>query len=277
MLISQRYLEAKRTVDDRALNGRVLARLSVELEARDAPSLVDVGAGIGIGLERYLELGLPAPRDYTAVDESASFLEIAEHRLRDRVHGRFITSTLEDFASNPSERGRFDLVLAHAFLDIVELGPSLQALIGLARPGGLLYFPITFDGETIFEPAHSSDDEVLEQYHETIGRGGRGGRGGSGASGGSGGSKTGRRLFHALASHPVDVLEIGSSDWIIHATEGRYPAEEAFFLGHILEMIEGAVGGEVATDWASARRRELEKGRLLYIAHQVDYLVRKRD
>ena len=42
-------------------------------------------------------------------------------------------------------------------------------------------------------------------------------------------------------------------------------------------MIEGAVGGEVATDWASARRRELEKGRLLYIAHQVDYLVRKRD
>ena len=128
-----------------------------------------------------------------------------------------------------------------------------------------LYFPITFDGETIFEPAHASDDEVLEQYHETIG------------SGGSGGSKTGRRLFHALASHPVDVLEIGSSDWIVHATEGRYPAEEVFFLGHILKMIEGAVGGEVATDWASARRRELEKGRLLYIAHQVDYLVRKRD
>ena len=226
MLISQRYLEAKRTVDDRALNGRVLARLSVELEARDAPSLVDVGAGIGIGLERYLELGLPAPRDYTAVDESASFLEIAEHRLRDRVHSRFITSTLGDFASNPSERGRFDLVLAHAFLDIVELGPSLQALIGLARPGGLLYFPITFDGETIFEPAHSSDDEVLEQYHETIGRGGSGA---SGASGGSGGSKTGRRLFHALASHPVDVLEIGSSDWIIHATEGRYPRRGSFF------------------------------------------------
>ena len=265
MSISQRYLEAKRTVDDRALNGRVLARLSLELEARGAPSLVDVGAGIGIGLERFLELGLPTPRDYTAVDESASLLDIAEHRLRDRVQGRFIASTLEDFASDPSTHGRFDLVLAHAFLDIVDLGPSLQALIGLALPGGLLYFPITFDGETIFEPSHPSDDEVLEQYHETIG------------SGGSAGSKTGRRLFHALASHPVDVLEIGSSDWIVHPTEGRYPAEEAFFLGHILEMIEGAVGSEVAKDWASARRRELEKARLLYIAHQVDYLVRKRE
>ncbi len=264
MSISKRYLEAKRTVDDRALNGRVSARLCVELEARDAPSLVEVGAGIGIGLERYLELGFPAPRDYTAVDESASFLEIAALRLQDRVRSRFIASTLEDFASDPSEHGRFDLVFAHAFLDIVELGPSLQALIGLARPGGLLYFPITFDGETIFEPAHASDDEVLERYHETIGSA-------------RGSSKTGRRLFHALASHPVEVLEIGSSDWIVHPTEGRYPAEEAFFLGHILEMIEGAVGGEVATDWASARRRELEKGRLLYIAHQVDYLVRKRD
>ena len=33
------------------------------------------------------------------------------------------------------------------------------------------------------------------------------------------------------ASHPVEVLEIGSSDWIVHATEGCYSAEEAFFLG----------------------------------------------
>ena len=263
MSISQRYLEAKRTVDDRALNGRVLARLRTELEARGAPSFVDVGAGIGIGLERYLEFGLPAPRDYTAVDESPAFLEIAEHGLRDRVHGRFIAETLENFASDPSEQGRFDLVLAHAFLDIVDLGTSLQALIGLARPGGLLYFPITFDGETIFEPEHPSDGEVLEQYHETIGSGGSG-------------SKTGRRLFHALASHPVEVLEIGSSDWIVHPTEGRYPAEEAFFLDHILEMIESAVGSEVARDWASARRLQLEKASLLYIAHQVDYLVRKR-
>jgi SAM-dependent methyltransferase len=262
--ISQRYLEAKRTVDDRALNCRILSRLSEELEAQGAPSFVDIGAGIGIGLERYLELGLPSPCDYTAVDESASFLEIAERRLRDRVQGRFIASTLEDFSSDPSEHGRFDCVLAHAFLDIVDLGPSLQALIRLARPGGLLYFPITFDGETIFEPSHPSDDEVLEQYHETIG------------SGGNGGSKTGRRLFHALATHPVDVLEIGSSDWIVHPTEGRYPAEEAFFLSHILEMIEGAVGSPVAKEWASARRGELEKGSLLYIAHQVDYLVRKR-
>ena len=133
MSISQRYLEAKRTVDDRALNCRILSRLSEELEAQGAPSIVDIGAGIGIGLERYLELGLPSPCDYTAVDESASFLEIAERRLRDRVQGRFIASTLEDFSSDPSEHGRFDFVLAHAFLDIIDLGPSLQALIGLAR------------------------------------------------------------------------------------------------------------------------------------------------
>ena len=118
----------------------------------------------------------------------------------------------EDFASDPAEHGRFDIVMAHAFLDIVDLGPSLHALIGLARPGGLLYFPITFDGETIFEPAHPSDQEVLDRYHESIGRGGRGGGGGD--------SKTGRQLFHALAGHPVDVLEIGSSDWIVHPTDG---------------------------------------------------------
>ncbi len=73
----------------------------------------------------------------------------------------------------------------------------------------------------------------------------------------------------------VQIERLSSTLELYRLEVGRYPAEEAFFLGHILEMIEGAVGSEVAKDWASARRLQLEEARLLYIAHQVDYLVRK--
>ena len=58
-----RYLAAKRTVDDRALNGRVWRRLSEELKSYPGAelALVDVGAGIGTGAERFAEWRLAEP------------------------------------------------------------------------------------------------------------------------------------------------------------------------------------------------------------------------
>src|SRR3990170_8481489 len=52
-----RYLLAKRSVDDRALNRRVWGRLERELRKSGAESLriVDVGAGLGTGAERIAE------------------------------------------------------------------------------------------------------------------------------------------------------------------------------------------------------------------------------
>ncbi len=52
-----RYLAAKRSVDDRALNGRVWRRLENELKSTATESLriLDAGAGIGTGAERIAE------------------------------------------------------------------------------------------------------------------------------------------------------------------------------------------------------------------------------
>ena len=203
------YLEAKRAVDDRAIDRRVLERLRRELEGVAATAIVDVGAGIGTGLERLLDWNVVNEPTYTAVEQDAALVEIARSRLDGHVQTEFVISTLADFASN--NLSRFDLVIAHAFLDIVNLAPALKSLVALARPDGLLYFPITFDGETVFEPAHEDDETILSRYHASM------------SNLGVGDSKTGRRLFHTLSSEPVDVLEMGSSDWIVRPEGGSYP------------------------------------------------------
>jgi predicted O-methyltransferase YrrM len=267
-----RYLLAKRSVDDRALNPRVWERLKRELResGAESPRIVDVGAGIGTGAERMGEWPLFEPVSairYTAVEPRTDLLEEALSRLRSAPFAtELVASTLGEFASVRENQGRFDLVVAHALLDVLDLPTALQALVSLARPGGLLYLPITFDGETIFEPPSKDDQAVLTAYHEAMEE--------------QGSSRTGRQLFHALRAHTVDVLEIGGSDWIVHAAEGGYPGDEAFFLRYLLRTIEGAVRHRlqpsILNAWIEERRRQLDSFDLFYSAHQLDVLARKR-
>jgi hypothetical protein len=266
-----RYLAAKRSVDDRALNGRVWRRLATELKrsAADPLLIVDAGAGIGTGAERISESRLVEPPSrvrYTGVEPRKELLQEASSRLRSLPFpAELAGTTLAAFADSALNRGRFDLVIAHALLDVVELAPALEALVGLARPGGLLYFPITFDGETLFEPEAREDQEILSAYHDTMQE--------------KGSSRTGRKLFHRLRALGVEVLEMGSSDWIVHPTPGGYPGDEAFFLDFILSTVESAVRDRVEKEtlagWVSERRRQVELAELLYGAHQLDVLARK--
>jgi SAM-dependent methyltransferase len=264
----RRYLEAKRTVDDRALNGRIWARLRHELEALRAElEVVDVGAGIGIGAERMLEQGFFegfGSIRYTAVDPNEELLADAANRLSGAdFQLETVTSSLHQLALKDENHGRFDLVIAHALLDILELVPSLRSLLRLTRPGGLLYLPITFDGESFFEPADRSDETILRHYHATMD--------------GRGDSRAGRKTFHVLRALGAEILDVGSSDWVVLPRNGAYPDDEAFFLRFIVDTVERAVQ-ERAQDvhrWASIRRRQIERAELIYIAHQLDYLARK--
>jgi SAM-dependent methyltransferase len=263
-----RYLLAKRTVDDRALNLRVWDRL--RREVRKPPvrllRIADVGAGLGTGAERIAAWQLFEPLSavrYTGVEPRGSLLDEARGLRTLPFPAELAATTLEEFSRE--SRGAFDLVVAHALLDIVPLPPALTALAALARPGGLLYFPITFDGETIFEPASGDDLAVLSAYHETMEE--------------KGSSRTGRRLFHALRSLSIEVLEVGSSDWIVHPTATGYPGDEAYFLEFLLRTIESAVHSRVdracLDAWLAERHRQLASNELFYCAHQVDLLARR--
>ncbi len=285
-----RYLASKRAVDDRALNRGVWQTLAGALDGalpQDRPlRVLEVGAGIGTMVERCVEWGLFSRADsdvsYTAIDSEQSNIEVARRRLAHLASGgeaglrlRLETANLYEFAARGENRHRFDLIVAHALLDLLHLPAALPVLLQMVRPAGLFYFSINFDGATLFLPEVDPelDAQIEALYHRSMDT-----RTADGQP--SGDSRTGRKLFHALQACGAEVLAAGSSDWVVHPVGGAYPADESYFLSCILHFVETTLrghpelhAGEFAA-WLTTRRQQLARGELLYVAHQLDYCGR---
>jgi hypothetical protein len=244
----RRYLTAKTTVDDRALHGPTEARLGAELAdvsaERDRATpvrVLEVGAGVGTTLPRLLARDrLPGRVHYTMLDREGANVEHARERLRawgdrpdtpvDRaepddptddlrlshddgiVTVRFVTADAFEFAADRgADAPGYDLLLAQAFLDLIDLDADLPRLLSVVADGGLVYAPITFDGETVFEPtpADLRDDAVLDLYHATMDAPDR-----------PGSSRTGRELLTALPACGCAILSAGASDWVVYPQGG---------------------------------------------------------
>jgi SAM-dependent methyltransferase len=287
-----RYLSAKRTVDDRALNRHVLDRLRGELAALPAPRVLEVGAGLGTMVARLVEGGLIARGEYVLLDVDGALLADARAWLRAWASGRGLSTTEDDglriegagvalsVRFREAELGALvaagmapaDLLVANAVLDLTEVPAILPRLFALA-PGGLYWFSINFDGETIFQPEHPEDERLMRLYHRSMDERVRYGRP-------AGESRTGRHLFGHLRAAGASVLAAGASDWVVHPSNGSYPADEAYFLLQIIDTIEEAmrqypeVAPAALAGWVETRRRQVERGELFYLAHQLDYLGR---
>ena len=281
-----RYLASKRTVDDRALNRHVWQTLADTVAAelpRDRPlRVLEVGAGIGTMIERCVEWGLFTRAKYSAIDNEESNIRAARARLAHLTSGggsglrlNLQSSDLYEFAARKENRQRFDLLIAHALLDLLHLPAALPSMLGMLRPGGLFYFSINFDGATLFLPELDGalDSRIEALYHRSMDTRVTDGKP-------SGDSRTGRKLFHALRECGAEVLAAGSSDWVVHALGGTYPADEAYFLGCILHFVESTLRGHRELDagafeaWLATRRRQVARGELMYVAHQLDYCGR---
>jgi hypothetical protein len=298
----RRYLAAKKSVDDRALNWQVWQGLVATLR-RATPEqplrILEVGAGIGGMVERLLVGDVLTHATYTAIDKAATLIAEAHRRLLqwgdeqgfqvDEKHqrqlnmqraGQHITVETEaiDIARFVArERGRrtWDLLIGQAFLDLIDMPATLPALCSLVRPGGLLYFPLTFDGGTVFQPEDEApfDGAIEACYHQTIDQRVLDGKP-------SGDSRAGRRLFAHLRTAGVDVAAAGGSDWVVFAGADGYPADEAYFLHDIIHTIGTALTGHPQLDadrlstWVAQRHAQIEQGTLVYIAHQLDILGR---
>ncbi len=296
-----RYLASKKSVDDRALNYRVWKRFLDQLEAFPPQAtlrVLEAGAGIGAMLEKLLSSGLLRDVHYTAVDEQPDNLRharswlyrwAADHGYRleenqgemllarrdERVAVEFILADVFDFAERTGGSRQWEVLIAHAFLDLTSLPQSLMKLFGLLSGGGLFYFPINFDGLTVFEPEIDPrlDAQILRLYHATMDQ--RQIRGGP-----SGDSRTGRRLFQHLSAAGGQVLEAGSSDWVVYPQANGYPADEAYFLHFIVHTIYQALrnhpelGAKAFEDWIAARHEQIARGELIYVAHQLDFVGR---
>jgi SAM-dependent methyltransferase len=285
-----RYLAAKTTVDDRALNRAVWGAFGGALAAMDRPPRVlEVGAGIGTMAERAWAWNLlPDGAAYHAVDANPAHIAEARRRfarraeaapgggfrLSDGARGAAVTfeaADLFDVAARPGERGAWDAVIAHALLDLLNTPAALDALFGLLRPGGAFLFTLVFDGVTAFLPAFDPalDAQIEAAYHRTMDE--RTDRGLP-----IGGSHAGRSLLAHLSASGARLLGAGGSDWVVHPGPAGYPADEAIFLDHIIRTVHGALRREPGVApaqldaWAAARHAQVADAGLIYIAHQLD-------
>jgi SAM-dependent methyltransferase len=268
-----RYLAAKKTVDDRALNGAVWQALVDAVGNLADCQVLEVGAGIGTMAERWRERGFWPPAGYLALDADAENVAVARQRLAGE---RVVEATAVDlFDFIPQTSQTWDLLVAHAFLDLLDNETALPPLFQLLRPGGLCYATINFDGATILQPAIDPVFDTLIEalYHRTMDERLVNGRF-------SGDSQTGRHLFQHIPQAGGQILAAGSSDWVVFAGPGGYPADEAYFLHFIIHTMQSALQGHPELDparfatWVAVRHAQIERGELVYIAHQLDFLVR---
>lgn len=276
-----RYLAAKKTVDDRALNRNVWEALCRALPAQSQTRplrVIEVGAGIGTMLERLIERGVLTHATYTALDiDPGNIAELKRRTLNvPGIEVQAYVSDVFDFCAWMREK-KWDVLLANAFLDLLDVPRPLPQLFTLLERGGLFYFTINFDGATIFEPAiDPAFDALIERaYHRTMDE-----RITNGVP--SGDSRTGRHLFGWLRECGAEIIEAGSSDWVVFAGAHGYLHDEAYFLHVIVEMMRAALehceelDPHRLRDWIACRHRQIEEGALVYIAHQLDVLGRVR-
>ena len=295
------YLESKKSVDDRSLNRHVLDILRRELKHAESINIVELGAGIGTMVARLIDWSLIRRAHYKLVDldhhslgAAASWLtrwaersgkkatqregslRLSDDANETDVRVEFIHSSLDAFLAGPgaTSKEQVDLLVANAFLDLVDVPAVIRSLLALLKDDGLFWFSVNFDGETIFQPEHPADGALLGVYHRSMDERVRSGRV-------SGDSRTGRHLFNHLHAAGARILGAGSSDWVVHAIDGKYPEREAEFIEHILSTIEAElswrkeVDQDVLRDWLSVRRAQLSSGVLVYIAHQLDFIGRR--
>ncbi len=283
-----RYLLAKQSVDDRALNKDVLAALKANLPA-ESFSIIEVGGGIGTMLARLLHWEVISQAEYTLVDGMAENIGFAriwlpewagengletkeadknEVRIFDTrrdVRVKLVQADVFDFIAQRPEPA--DLLIAHAFLDLLPMPVSLPKLFSLTKD--LAWLTLNFDGVTSLEPVIEAElDAKIEQlYHETMDTRSTGGD-----------SRSGRHLFGYLKQAGAEIEAAGASDWVVYPLKDQYPADEAYFLQFILHFFEESLGhhpeldAAAFGDWLAKRRQQIVRGELVYIAHQMDFL-----
>jgi hypothetical protein len=294
-----RYLAAKRTVDDRALNKDVFERLRVEVAGTrgdEALRVVELGAGIGVMLPRLVDWGLLRRATYVLFEMDAGLLDEARrmlsawagrqgHDLRAdgatlRISGaglelrvEFYCMTLEHYLAAHADFGEVDVLVVSAFLDLVDLSVVTERLVAGSRAPRLFWLSINFDGETVFEPSHPDDGVLLGAYHRSMDERKRDGQP-------AGDSRTGRHLFTHLRRANATVLAAGASDWVVLPAANGYPADEEYFLHHLLHTIDSElsqhadVDRDVLANWVELRHAQAERAELACVVHQLDFVGR---
>ena len=291
-----RYLEAKKTIDERSISQHVWQGFISNLDLKAGSQklhILDIGAGTGSALIRLVKALRPSEVSYTAVDIEKEHLDVLIDNMRDlvgevdggvgetddgfvfltatgvKVEVKIVVKDAINFIQSLSAYS-YDAVIAQAILDLLDVDYFLELLEKVTVKQGLYYFPINFDGMTTFLPSYDPvlDKKIEQIYHASM------------VKGGVDRSQTGRRLLLSLMNADKRIKEAGSSDWVVLPGDNKsYSGDEAYFLKHILffvrnELIKsGEMSATAIEDWYTFRLKQIDRGELIYIAHQLDVLA----
>jgi SAM-dependent methyltransferase len=284
------FLAAKFGLDERSLNPAVNATLLQQVVAMPALQVLDVGAGAGASIARIQRWRPSGCWSLTALDRDEDLLRLARMAALSQLPGSaagpgdsvrsaeagiavdFAACELREFRP----RGRYDLVLAHAFLDLVPLEPALAAIARCLRPGGLLYATINCDGAPEIAPPYEDtafEAALLAVYAQSMDA-----RRVDGLA--TGGACCGRQLIARLPEQNYRVLACGSSDWHMVPRAETYPDRDRECLQVLLELLwqEGRKSERLSLPalrhWHEQRLRLLQACRLEMRVPNVDLLAR---
>ena len=293
----QRYLLAKQGLDDRSLNRAVMGQLEQFTAQAGTLRTLELGAGVGTMLKRLVARRILTRGDYLGIDadaESTNYglqwapewgaqqgyniqqlaggLLLDRPASDDRLRIGFTIADALEFCQRRENTRAWDLLIAHAFLDLFDLPAVLPLFLQALRPAGAFYFTLNFDGVTIFEPQIDPelDEQIISLYHRSMDE-----RNVNGLP--SGDSHSGRHLFTLLPQAGAAILEAGASDWVVFPGPAGYPGDEAYFLHHILYFFEQSLSGHPDLGqvrfaaWLDRRHAQVERAELVYIAHQIDF------
>ena len=296
-----RYLTAKKYVDDRALNRHVWKSLKANLSAssgKDWLEVIDIGAGTGTMFERMMTWRLSTRLHYTMVEKVPEYLSAfkakSHHNLsslsyalkwRNNTSADIISNEvigtidtycadLYDVIFNKEYFGRFDIIIAHAVMDLVNIKDVLDGFEKLVKPGGLLYLTLNYDGLTVFIPPFDPDFEhyLFQRYHLSMDQRIIAGRQ-------SGSSQSGRELLTMLSRRQLPILAVGSSDWFIYPSIQGYLNDDSYFLEEILQTIyhqlqcDHHIDSRRLSAWMTHRHKQLKAMELTFMARNIDVLV----
>lgn len=286
------YLLSKQSVDDRALNQHVFTELKKILPVSPF-TIIEVGAGIGTMLVRLLRWRVDIQGEYILVDEMPENITYAaswvpawaqeQNYIVTKINDTSFRLTKDtqdilvhlvccdvfDFINSRPEPA--DLLIAHAFLDLLPMPESLQKIFSIIKQGGHAWLTINFDGVTTLEPSIDPDfdREVEKMYHHSMD---------TRLTGGD--SQAGRHLFSHIKASEAELIAAGASDWVIYPVDNHYLYDEAYFLHFILHFFELSLAEYPGIDkerfqqWLLGRRTQIDRAELVYIAHQSDFLIK---
>ena len=301
----QDYLEAKRRVDTRCMNRHVFAEFKRNLRGRadmeDGAVVLDLGTGTGLMLRKIISLnprgkttlyGIDRNEENCAAARALIERELVESGYEIRSSGgscaakkgdaRLTVTVIHgDFLDEPLPAVRDEacgFVTAHAVMDLVPLGKTIERVRALLEPGGVFYAPINYDGVTTLLPPYGNgvfENSLLALYNESMNRRSAGGEP-------TGGDRTGSGLYQELENRGFSILGFGPSDWLVFPRNGSYPSSDRRFLRYILHMIfkEGdrvkRKEGKRLRLWYERRLSDIESGKLTLLTHQTDIIARMK-